>query len=49
MDPGFSTSHQVVVVLNQLAARAFAPHPLRACDDPDSWDWRAVIRARRNA
>jgi len=49
MDPGFSTSHQVVEVLNQLAERVFAPHALRACDDPESWDWRAVIRARRSA
>ena len=49
MYPGFSTSSQVVEVLNQLAERALAPHPLRACDDPESWDWRAVIRARRSS
>lgn len=31
---------------NELAARVAAPVAVRACDDPDAWDWRAFLVLR---
>lgn len=31
----------------QLAHRILANPPIRRCDDPDVWDWRAFLAARR--
>ncbi|MFM9872409.1 MAG: hypothetical protein ACKVQS_02960 [Fimbriimonadaceae bacterium] len=47
-DPNFSQSNPVLTLLNDLRQRVNAPTPLRPCDDPDKWDWRAFIVQRRS-
>ncbi|MBX3112010.1 MAG: hypothetical protein KF857_08375 [Fimbriimonadaceae bacterium] len=48
-DTAYPLSEGVAKTLATLASRAISPKPLRVCDDPDSWDWRAHLAQRRLA
>jgi hypothetical protein len=47
-DAEFNQRAEVVERLSELAIRVRSLEPLRACDDPDSWDWRNFLEKRRN-
>lgn len=34
------------MLVNELATRIWAEEPLRQCDDPVNWDWRAYVAQR---
>lgn len=44
----FSRSSPVVSVLCGLSRRVNAPSPMRPCDDPVAWNWRAFMARRRS-
>jgi hypothetical protein len=46
-EPGFDPGDEVRALYDEIAARVAAPAAVRACDDPDTWDWRAFVKARR--
>ena len=46
-DLEFSRSPQVVELLSNFAKRIDTAKPMRQCDDPDAWDWRAFMAKRR--
>ena len=46
-DLAFSQSPEVVMVLTDLSQRINAATPIRPCDDPEAWDWRAFLAQRR--
>lgn len=48
-DLEFSQSPQVAKLLVSFANRVGASTPIRQCDDPDAWDWRAFMAKRRNS
>ena len=48
-DADFLSSHAVSRLLTELAARIAANPPLRLCDDPATWDWRAYVADRKQA
>ena len=47
-DVEFSRNPYVIQQLSELANRVGAETPLRQCDDANSWDWRAFVKARRS-
>lgn len=46
-DPGFLAQREVQDLLRELARRIGSEQPLRLCDDPERWDWRAFVVARK--
>lgn len=46
-DQAFCQGPSVARVIDELSTRVFAPRPVRACDDHETWDWRAFIAQRR--
>lgn len=46
-DASFLAEPAVKETLMSLSVRVAAPRPLRVCDDPESWDWRAYVAARK--
>jgi hypothetical protein len=46
-DPAFTQSPLVVDLLIDFRGRIFASKPVRACDDPEAWDWRAFLAQRK--
>lgn len=46
LDPAFLKAKPVQILLDRLAQRVAAHTPVRCCDDPESWDWRAFIAMR---
>lgn len=40
---------RAIALFDDLAKRVVSPRPMRACDDPDQWDWRAFLAERRAA
>lgn len=46
-DLELSRSVPVVKLLHDISQRINATKPLRPCDDPDKWDWRAFVAKRR--
>lgn len=47
MDAQFLERNDVIANLRELGARSTAEQPLRRCDDPVNWDWRAFLRERK--
>lgn len=47
-DAAFIQSEAVTHILSDLAPRVSAAAPVRLCDDPEKWDWRAFIARRRS-
>lgn len=47
MDPVLLAMPEVERSLAEIALRTRSSFPLRQCDDPESWDWRAFIRRRK--
>jgi len=45
-NPGFLTRAAVQSHIARLASRIGSPVALRCCDNPDTWDWRAYVKAR---
>lgn len=46
-DAEFCSSPAVVRVLDEIRMRVHSERPLRPCDDPDHWDWRAYVAQRK--
>ena len=46
-DAEFCSSPAVVQALNEIRMRVHAPAPIRPCDDPEHWDWRAYVAQRK--
>jgi hypothetical protein len=46
-DIEFSKTLPVVTLLSNFAQRIDAENPIRQCDDPTAWDWRAFMALRR--
>jgi hypothetical protein len=46
-DLEFIQTPAVVEILNNLRQRVNASSPLRPCDDPVTWDWRAYVARRK--
>jgi 5-methylcytosine-specific restriction endonuclease McrA len=38
--------HNARDLIQEIAARVAATQPVRICDDADTWDWRAYLKAR---
>ena len=47
-DLEFGQSPEVAKLLSSFAKRIDSAKPIRLCDDPDAWDWRAFMAKRRN-
>jgi len=45
--PEFVQSSAVQEILVNLRQRIYAKVPLRPCDDPVNWDWRAYVASRK--
>lgn len=43
----FATNPLVVELLKQISERINASDPIRPCDDPENWNWRLFIAARK--
>lgn len=46
-DVAFCQRPTVIAAITDLSRRVYAPAPIRVCDDPENWDWRAFIAQRR--
>jgi len=46
-DPEFLAKPDINALANEIAARVGSETPIRCCDDPETWDWRAYVRSRR--
>ena len=46
-DERFLVQAQVARKLDELAVRVTSDIPVRVCDDPLGWDWRAFVAERR--
>lgn len=46
-DSNFIQSPSVTQMLHSLRNRVNSKTPLRPCDDPEAWDWRALVAQRR--
>lgn len=46
-DPEFLGRDSTQRILEDLSTRVGSPYPVRVCDDPDTWDWRAYLRERK--
>lgn len=46
-DHDFATSPPAVELLKSISERINATNPIRPCDDPENWNWRSFIAARK--
>ena len=46
-DSDFVQKDSVTSLLGNFRRRIDAVEPVRTCDDPATWDWRAYMRGRR--
>ena len=46
-DPNLTNNPETVRAMKAFAARIGSPEPLRCCDDPIAWDWRAYLGERK--
>lgn len=46
-DASLLESEAVQAFLEEFVPRLASPLPLRLCDDPNDWDWRAFLAARK--
>lgn len=45
----FDPGAEVKALYDEIAERIGREEPLRACDDAETWDWRAYVNARKTA
>lgn len=45
--PEFLAKPEVNALVDEIAARVGSEIPIRCCDDPETWDWRAYVKSRR--
>jgi hypothetical protein len=48
-DAALLESPEVRSLIEDIAIRIGSPFPIRSCDDPANWQWRAFLAARAEA